>query len=736
MNTYPALTISLLDRLTNRELQSNYLNHLDRTAEIASLLTQITEPDLAMRIVNLALEVDLNLGASLTSFLAPELQKIIVDGIDRLEIPTRLKIELWSITKSKAALQYLQDIFIFKNRYWNSEYETIELAISSIINIDRDLAVALLIEDLYDSRCYDVAIKNLADLDPVEKAVEGLGYVLCNQEYRDNSAKFLAIDILDRIGTKSAIEKIHDGLNNCKCQWSDRHWVKALGILAEPAMVEHLIYLLYEPSLYVHRSNEYPLSNEYYRNEAAHLCCEAISALERIGGDKIFDLLHQAMYWNRIYDYPSPFGNIIEALFRLDRSRTFAALENDLKNYDPEIRKLAVIALAEPHIQYLDCNLSILLNAIDDSNLDVQVEITDSIRRVVSCRDINDITPELIDYAIFITKLIIINLTTHPDWKIRERVFRQLLVTEPDERNLMLQLLGDAGNDNIATLRYGLNDFLEPADLPILLTYLQSSWIHIKDYAVIGIGKIGDDSIAPILAELIHDKDSGIRQTAVQSIINLGNSAIFPTVLELAANYELVMTLINGLESNRLESNYLGTRSTILEEFYRDRSITLKFLETAEQSLLEVIGNKIGSIHKKIRALAEIGTDLAVPSLENLLKSRHMYQDISEDCVIALTQIGTQQSISILLEFLSEENTLGCYICTELLCRLGKLGFLPQIWLLQRQTYSHILSDAITTIQRREGLYNPDFSDRPHSLFEQPRLRLRDILLGNTTSEI
>jgi hypothetical protein len=156
MNIYPTLTITLLNQLTDRELQSNYLNYLDRTSEIATLLTQITDKDLALRIVNLALEVDLCLGASLTSSIDPALQKIIVDRINSLEIPTRLKIELWRKTKSKAALSYLQDIFVFKNRYWSSEYETIESAISAIIGIDRDLAVALLIEDLYDSRCYGV----------------------------------------------------------------------------------------------------------------------------------------------------------------------------------------------------------------------------------------------------------------------------------------------------------------------------------------------------------------------------------------------------------------------------------------------------------------------------------------------------------------------------------------------------------------------------------------------------
>ena len=63
MTSNPPLTVSILSQLTDRELQSNYLNHLDRTAEIATLLTQITDKDLALRIVNLALEIDLFLGA-------------------------------------------------------------------------------------------------------------------------------------------------------------------------------------------------------------------------------------------------------------------------------------------------------------------------------------------------------------------------------------------------------------------------------------------------------------------------------------------------------------------------------------------------------------------------------------------------------------------------------------------------------------------------------------------------
>jgi hypothetical protein len=57
MTIYPVLTISLLSQLTDRELQSNYLNYLARTDEIVSLLTQIDERDLVLRIINLTLEV-------------------------------------------------------------------------------------------------------------------------------------------------------------------------------------------------------------------------------------------------------------------------------------------------------------------------------------------------------------------------------------------------------------------------------------------------------------------------------------------------------------------------------------------------------------------------------------------------------------------------------------------------------------------------------------------------------
>ena len=272
MNIYPALTISLLDRLTDRELQSNYLNHLDRTSEIASLLTQIADKDLALRIVNLALEVDLCLGASLTSSIVPELQQIVVDRINALEVPTRLKIELWHKTKSKAALPYLQDIFVFKHQQPNDLYgeRTISSSMSAIACIDRDLAVALLIEDLSDSNWNRNAAEHLSRLNPVE-AIEHLAPLLSDAHLTSHwDGKHLAMTALEEIGTNEAINKIREVLAD-KNLWSQRPYIYGLGIVADPAMVEHLIYLLYQPEQYIHRSIEYPASEEYYQKEADDL---------------------------------------------------------------------------------------------------------------------------------------------------------------------------------------------------------------------------------------------------------------------------------------------------------------------------------------------------------------------------------------------------------------------------------------------------------------------------------
>ncbi len=105
------------------------------------------------------------------------------------------------------------------------------------------------------------------------------------------------------------------------------------------------------------------------------------------------------------------------------------------------------------------------------------------------------------------------------------------------------------------------------------------------------------------------------------------------------------------------------------------------------------------------------------------------YDDIDQ-AILSLANIGTEQAMSALLSFLPDLDRCYSWIAIQFY-RLGKLGLVPQLWSAVRQFYSDRSSETISRIQEREGLYNPDFSDRSHPLFEPPRPRLRHMLLGD-----
>jgi HEAT repeat protein len=169
------------------------------------------------------------------------------------------------------------------------------------------------------------------------------------------------------------------------------------------------------------------------------------------------------------------------------------------------------------------------------------------IRSIVSNNNVSNITSELIDYAIFTTKPILVKYANHPDLKIRDRVIHLLLGSEPDEREIIITLL-----DKIDPIHNKILDGIrsvpiKPNDLPVLLSYLNHDSINLRSDVVRNLGKTGDSSILPILLNLIHNPELEVREAAAISIVKLGMASIFTTVVELANNSELVAILINEL---------------------------------------------------------------------------------------------------------------------------------------------------------------------------------------------
>ena len=95
--------ITVLSKLSDEQLKRDYLNHLEWTQPIASMLALIDDSE-ALRVVRLALEVDLMLGAFLAGKVKPELQLKTVGWVGELEISNELKLKLLTKTKSKFAV--------------------------------------------------------------------------------------------------------------------------------------------------------------------------------------------------------------------------------------------------------------------------------------------------------------------------------------------------------------------------------------------------------------------------------------------------------------------------------------------------------------------------------------------------------------------------------------------------------------------------------------------------------
>jgi HEAT repeat protein len=603
MTNFPPLTISLLAQISDRDLQSNYLNHVDRTDEVTSLFAQIEDKNLALRIINLALEVDIVLGSRLTSSAPLSVQAIIVEQINNWEINVSRKIELWRKTKSKTTLAYLQDIFVFKNRYRrmsmyfvDHERDTVLChAMDAIIELDRNLAAALMIESLYDNRFRDRAANRLVDLATVEadtpmltglmtpEAIEALGdilsYRLCDDTRRH------VIDTLCKIGTEAAITKIREGLYKDKSRWLDLSWIQGLGVVGDTSMVEHLLYLLYFGDEYIDSAADKHINKEYreehYRRKVNELICEAVLGIERLNGDLAFEILHQSLYWVIDVDYPEPSKAITQALFHLDRERTFVALECAICSCDLVVRMRVVKALGDDAL-IDDRNLSILLDALEDQEPEVRMKIVNVIRfmiyrvrnpeniRVQICGDIN-ISPELLALAAN-------NSAVMAD-DIRDNF------VEKDIDNRVVQ------RELIKKRELGFIDFLNISQLDRLLSDVELTGISkypdhlattVRTKILARMRDIGDTSVLPRFISCLEDEDYSTKKAAIEGIVSLGIIEIMPTLLSIAAHSELVEILIWCLE----ELKEMDKTAHVFDLFLKDYEWTVNFLETAEKHWL------------------------------------------------------------------------------------------------------------------------------------------------------
>lgn len=106
MNSAATLIQELPD-LCDEKLKEKYLKHKQGMQALAEILPLVEQETLAVRVVTLAIQVNIKLGAKFAGLVKPEFQKATVKLIAKIKTSPRLKIQLLALTCSDTAIPML-----------------------------------------------------------------------------------------------------------------------------------------------------------------------------------------------------------------------------------------------------------------------------------------------------------------------------------------------------------------------------------------------------------------------------------------------------------------------------------------------------------------------------------------------------------------------------------------------------------------------------------------------------
>ncbi|MEG4597347.1 HEAT repeat domain-containing protein [Microcoleus sp. F6_B3] len=185
------------DAIEDERLQHFYLNYFKWTEPLAFMLSLLRDEVQAVRVVRLALDVDLILGARLAGEVQREFQKRTVGFVDGLDVPPWLKAGLLGETRSDEAISGLLKLVE------DSDSDVRRMAADALGKIGDEKAIPGLLKlveysDSYVRRSAADALGKIGD----EKAI---GELLKLVEDSDSDVRSRAADALGKIGDEKAI---------------------------------------------------------------------------------------------------------------------------------------------------------------------------------------------------------------------------------------------------------------------------------------------------------------------------------------------------------------------------------------------------------------------------------------------------------------------------------------------------------------------------------------------------
>ena len=469
-----------IPKLSDYELQWEYLNYLKWTEPIALMMQLLNKPSQVVDLVKLALEVDLQLGARLAGEVKAELQEETVGLIDILKLHDLLKIKLFGLTKSDTAIPLLSKLI------QDSETYICKSALDALGEINSEQAKLILLKALKhpDSnvRSHSVwVLSGIANDLIVSELITAL-----NDE--DDLVRYLVVFVLGRIGSEAAVKLLIKVLEN----YDDNLCFDA---------IEELKKIGSPPALNaLHKSFK-----QGYRSVQFH-CAKALSELD-----------HQEAinYFKRIARFQLALGgeemrrNAAFDLAQIGDDIAIPELNLALEDEDQTHRWRSVIALSK-----IKSNRAVnaLMSALKDEDYEIRWKAAEILEKIT----FNKKTPELIQ------------LLNNEDWRIRWRAVNSLNINSNDEiiNKLILVL-----NDEDFTIRWKAVEILGKSGdhkiIPKLTKLLVDKKPDVRAKVVESLGKLGHSMIINHLIKALDDREEIVRQKAAEALVkNPSNKAV------------------------------------------------------------------------------------------------------------------------------------------------------------------------------------------------------------------
>jgi HEAT repeat protein len=622
--------LGLLPSLSDARLQQVYLNYLKWTEPLALMLELVDGEEQAVRVVRLALAVDLRLGARLAGAVKYGFQEktvgLLMREIEERKIPKLYAIELFGETRSDYTNKLL--IQALKNPNHNVRRKTADVlgkiggdkAVESLVlalkdsdyavrrktvdvlgKIGSNKAVAPLIQALKDSDNYvrENAVEALGKIGG-EKAVEALIQTL---EDSDDNVSWNVVVALDMIGSDRAIEALIQTLKDSddNVRWNT---IEALSTISNDKVIEPLIQSLKDPDDNIRWKvaealgmigNDQAIKPliQSLKDPDDDVRWKVAEALGMIGNDQAIKPLIQSL---KDSNYAVR-GNSAKALGMIGNEKTIEPLIQSLKDSEIYVRRKAIEALGK-----IGCKNAVapIIQALKDSDYSVRWEATDALSKI-GCK--NAVEP-------------IIQTLKDLDCNVRRKA---------------ADALGKIGCKNA----------VKP-----LIQALKDSDCKVRRIATDALGMIGSDRAIEALIQALKDSDDHVRWTAVKALGMIGSD-------------KAVEPLIQSLKDS---DNFIGDNA--LEALGAIGSVK------AIEALIQFLKNSNDAVRgNAVEILGEIGSDKVVEPLMQSLKDSNDY--VRMNAVEALGKIGSNKAVEPLIRSLKDSNYYVSWNAAEALANIG-----------------------------------------------------------------